>query len=90
MKKTANIWEYKVAINGIIANFVHLWICLLTLVSWQESNAVRLLNNIRLLNQKVQISNLYSRWYHFKCENTIIKTVRKWENLDIEALWHKV
>ena len=25
MKKTANIWEYKVGTNVIIANFVRLW-----------------------------------------------------------------
>ena len=25
MKETANIWEHKVGINGIIANFVFLW-----------------------------------------------------------------
>ena len=25
MKKTANLWDYKVGINAIIANFVHLW-----------------------------------------------------------------
>ena len=25
MKKTANIWEYKVGINAIIANFVCMW-----------------------------------------------------------------
>ena len=27
MKKTANIWEHKVGINAIIANFVFLWKC---------------------------------------------------------------
>ena len=27
MKKTANIWEYKVGINAIIADFVCLWKC---------------------------------------------------------------
>ena len=25
MKKTVNTWEYKVGINAIIANFVHMW-----------------------------------------------------------------
>ena len=25
MKKTTNIWEYKVEINAIIANFVCIW-----------------------------------------------------------------
>ena len=25
MKKTANIWEYKVGVNAIIANFMFIW-----------------------------------------------------------------
>ena len=25
MNETANMWEYKVGINAIIANFAHLW-----------------------------------------------------------------
>ena len=61
INKTANIWEYKVGINAIIANFVCLWKCRLRTLN-PEGNPGQLCSREGSFDEDVYLLHLLPTW----------------------------